>query len=211
MEPTTTPEPLATSYTLDAIVLDTETTGFEVERGHRLVEIASCDVIAGVPDLGWSTLVHPGRPIPEEATKVHGITDAMVAEAPTPEAFARGLRFRLEGAVLCFHNALFDIPFVQELLRQAGADPLTNAVVDTLGLARGIYGHGKWARNGVTDCIGRLQLSAETAHRALGDARMTARLLCYFAGWYEQHKGIASFAELCALSQDIVRRTSWKR
>lgn len=211
MEPTTTPEPLATSYTLDAIVLDTETTGFEVSHGHRLIEIASVDVIAGVPDLDWSTLVHPGRPIPEDATRVHGITDAMVAESPTPEAFARGLRFRLEGAVLCFHNAPFDLPFVQELFRLAGAEPLTNAVVDTLGLARGIHGAGRGARNGVSALTARLQLPQETAHRALGDARMTARLLCYFAGWYEQHKGIASFAELCALSQDIVRRTSWKR
>lgn len=196
------------SYQLDAIVLDTETTGFKVEEGHRIVEIATVEIFAGRPEEGWSTLVNPGRPIPADATKVHGVTDEMVKGAPRAADFASGLRYRLGAGMLCFHNAPFDLPFIQQLLEAGGADLLTNPVVDTLGLARNCYGTGK---NSLSELNARLGLPSESAHRALGDARMTARVLVLLAGWHERHKGICSFAELAALSQDVVRRTSYRR
>jgi hypothetical protein len=53
----------------------------------------------------------------------------------------------------------------------------------------------------------RLGVKRETAHRALGDAIMTANVLTLMARWYSRHKGINTLAELAALSQDIVRTT----
>lgn len=197
------------SYALSCIVMDTETTGFRVEEGHRLVEIAAVEIEGGrIVDDGWASLVHPGRPIPVDATRVHGITDAMVKDAPRPEAIGSGLRWRLGTTALCFHNAEFDLPFVRQFFDQAGAPEITNAVVDTLGLARSVYGTG---RNSLGELNARLGLPSESAHRALGDARMTARVLILLAGWHERHKGIRTLDELAAYSQDIVRTTNAAR
>lgn len=219
MDPSTTtgaaapeidPGPLhgPTSYRLDCVVLDTETTGFEVPKGHRLLEVAMVQVRANVLAEDWSTLVNPGRGIPIDATRVHGITNEMVATAPFPESVGNGLRFLLGEQPLCFHNAPFDLPFMQQFFSDAGAEQLKAPVIDTLGLARNVYGTGK---NSLGDLNARLNQPSETAHRALGDARMTARVLILLAGWHERERGIRSLVELAALSQDVVRRTSFRR
>jgi len=197
---------------LDCIVMDTETTGFKVHDGHRLVEVATVEVHAGVPEPeGWSTLVHPGRAIPEGASVIHGITDLMVANAPPPEAIAAGLRYRLGDRALVFHNATFDIPFLQQFFHEGEADGLTAPVIDTLGLARSAFGSGPGAKNKLVEVCARLEMPPETAHRALGDARMTARILIVLAAWHEQHKGIRTLNELAAYSQDVIRKTSFGR
>ena len=77
-------------------------------------------------------------------------------------------------------------------------------MIDTLGLARGIYGTGG---NALEKLCERLGVKRETAHRALGDAMMTANVLTLMARWYSRHKGIHTLAELAALSQDIRRTT----
>lgn len=194
------------AYSLDCVVMDTETTGMNPADGARLIEVATVEIIAGTiePD-GWSTLVNPGRPIPADATRVHGITDEMVKGAPLPADIASGLRARLGAAALAFHNAPFDLPFLRQFFEDGGAPGLEAPVIDTLGLARSIYGTG---RNGLSDLSARLGMPKETAHRALGDARMTARVLIALAGWHERHRGIKTLAELAAHSQDVVRSTS---
>jgi DNA polymerase-3 subunit epsilon len=201
------------SYPIDCIVLDTETTGFRVSAGHRLVELAMVHVEAGAITREWLTLVHPGLAIPPDATSVHGITNEMIAEAPTPQGVGFGVRFILGDALLGFHNAPFDLPMLQQFFTDAGAEPLTNPVVDTLGLARSCYGFGRGVSNKLTDVCDRLNFPRETAHRALGDAKMTARLLVPLAGWHERHKGITTLMELAAFSQDIMRTTEakWRR
>lgn len=102
-------------------VIDTETTGFPTEEEkHALVEVASCDVSIGstgeieVYD-PRSMLVNPGRPIPPEASAVHHITDADVAEAPPPDA---GCAFLMEGAVDIF--ASFNMDFDKEFFGGGG-------------------------------------------------------------------------------------------
>ena len=103
------------------------------------------------------------------------------------------------------HNAPFDLPFLQELMRSAGQRPLLNPVVDTLGLARGLFGSGG---NSLSPLAERLGIPAESAHRALGDALTTARLLLELAGRWERERGIGSLAELAAASQDVMRLTA---
>ena len=93
-------------------VLDTETTGLNPDEGHALVEIARVSVMDGVIGPTWSSLVRPGRPIPPEATAVHGITDAMVAEAASVAEVAERVRRDCEDRTLVFHHAAFDLPFL---------------------------------------------------------------------------------------------------
>lgn len=183
-------------------VVDTETTGMSPAHGAALVEVARVHVTDGSLGEGWSSLLRPGRPIPPDATAVHGITDAMVADAPEPTQIATALRADLGDRMLVFHNASFDLPFLAAMLRAAGAPPIFNPVVDTLGLARGLFGAGS---NALGQLAARLGLPPETAHRALGDARTTARLFVMLAPRWEQEKGVRSIAELAAASQDVMR------
>ena len=64
---------------ITVMVVDTETTGFRVGDGHRLVEVACVTVTDGRVADTWSSLVNPGRPIPPDATRIHHITDAMAS------------------------------------------------------------------------------------------------------------------------------------
>ena len=175
--------------------------------GAALVEIARVEIEDGALRDAWSSLVRPGRPIPPDAVAVHGITDAMVAEAPTPAEIGARLRERVDDRTLVFHNASFDLPFLVTLLRDSGQPPLLNPIVDTLGLARGLFGAGS---NSLGQLAERMGLPAETAHRALGDARTTARVFLTLAARWESERGIRSLAELAAVSQDVMR-TSHRR
>jgi DNA polymerase III epsilon subunit-like protein len=74
--------------------------------------------------------------------------------------------------------------------------------VDTLGLARGLFGAGE---NALGELAARLGLPDERRHRALGDARTTARVLLALAPRWEAERGIRSLAELAAASQDALR------
>jgi DNA polymerase-3 subunit epsilon len=149
--------------------------------------------------------MRPGAPIPPDATRVHGITDAMVADAPEPADVARTLREACADLPLVFHNAPFDLPFLAALFRETGAKPLYNPVVDTLGLARGLFGAGS---NSLGALAARLELPKEPAHRALGDARTTAGLFLALAARWEAEKGVRSLAELAAVSQDVMRASA---
>ena len=78
-------------------------------------------------------------------------------------------------------------------------------MVDTLGLARGLFDMGGNALGALAE---RLGLPAETSHRALGDALTTARLLLVLGERWEREKGVRSVAELAAASQDVLRLTN---
>jgi len=185
--------------------LDTETTGMSPAQGHALVEVARVAIVDGAIAETWSSLVNPGRPIPPDASNVHGITDAMVAGAPAPGEVGRALRDGCGTATLVLHNAPFDLPFLNAMFRGAGLTPLWNPVIDTLGLARGLFGTGS---NSLGALAAKLGLPKEPAHRALGDALTTARLFLLLAERWRKEKGVSSLAELAAASQDVVRLTA---
>jgi DNA polymerase III subunit epsilon len=184
------------------MAVDTETTGLSPAEGHALVEVATVTIDDSALGDGWSSLVQPGRPIPADAAAVHGITDVMVAQAPTADGVAAELRRRCGDLPLVFHNAAFDLPFLITMLRRAGQPPLLNPIIDTLGLARGLGGPGG---NSLGAVAARLGLPPEPRHRALGDARTTARVLVALSERWESERGVRSLLELAAASQDMLR------
>jgi DNA polymerase III epsilon subunit family exonuclease len=186
------------------VVVDVETTGWNAAN-DSVIEIACVGVDDGALGESWSSLVRPGRPVPPEATRIHGITDAMLATAPMPAAVAGAFRERCGDATVAIHNAGFDLPFLAAMLRRHGAAPLFNPVIDTLGLARGLFGHGG---NSLGELTQRHGIELRGAHRALGDARATAELLMALSPRWEAERGIASLAELEAASQDAIRLTA---
>ncbi len=96
-------------------VFDTETTGLDPKKGHRIIEIAAVRVEGGqiIAERTFTTYVNPERPIPPETRAIHHIDDSMVAGAPTiMEALPAFLEFA-QGTRLVAHNAAFDMGFLQ--------------------------------------------------------------------------------------------------
>src|SRR5262249_56457440 len=115
-----------------------ETPGLDPASGHELIEVACVPIEDGRLGETWSSLIKPRRPIPADAARVHGITDATVADAPGPPEVAATLRQACGDLTLVFHHAAFDLPFLAALMRAGGPPPPWDPAVDTLGLARAL-------------------------------------------------------------------------
>src|SRR5690606_28870570 len=94
------------------VVLDTETTGLMPQLGHRVVEIAAVRLVGWRETARVSSLVNPGRPIDPGASRVNGIYDDDLVDAPPFSDVFLQLQSLLEGALLVAHNALFDASFL---------------------------------------------------------------------------------------------------
>ena len=152
-------------------VIDVETTGFS-PVADRVVEIGCAEVEDDQIVARWSTLVNPGRAIPAEATAVHGITDAMVARAPGLRLALRYARRLCRGRIVAAHSARFDLSFVG---RSVAVEALC-----TMRLARALFpeapNHKNQTLRQFLNIDGRAGESF-SAHRALGDALVTAHIL----------------------------------
>ena len=116
------------------VFLDLETTGAAAAR-DRITEVGLVEVAHGRPIGEWSTLVNPGVPIPPIIQALTGITDEMVADAPTFDVIAQDLARRLDGKVLAAHNARFDYGFLKSEFGRAGVQ-YSAAVLCTVKLSR---------------------------------------------------------------------------
>lgn len=159
---------------------DTETTGFSPANGDRIVEIALLRFVEGEVADKFVSLIHPQRPIPPLVTEMcHGITNAMVAESPTfTELFPKIVDFIGEDP-LVFHNAPFDLPFLEMESRLAGEEwPSRYRVYDTLDISRKSRLFGRSHR--LPDLAMEIGLS-QRFHRAEADAYAVGKLLLHLA------------------------------
>jgi DNA polymerase-3 subunit epsilon len=150
------------------IFLDLETTGAAAQF-DRITEIGLIEVDRGRPVGEWSSLVNPERPIPSTIESLTGITDAMVADAPTFAELAPELYQRLAGKTLVAHNARFDFGFLRQEFRRVGLK-YAPEVLCTVRLSRRLYPQER--RHNLDSVIARHGLSCESRHRALPDARV---------------------------------------
>ncbi len=188
-------------------VLDVETTGWRPSAGDTILEVGLVIVDDGRVSDEWSSLIGPRRPIAEQATRVHGIGEEMLEGAPPAADVARIVRRVCGDLPLVFHNASFDLAFLQALARAGLVPGFYAPVIDTLGLARGLFGSGG---NSLGELMVKLALPPEDSHRALGDARTTARVLLRLVPLWERDRGIRTLARLAALSQDAIREAARK-
>jgi DNA polymerase-3 subunit epsilon len=151
--------------------VDLETTGTRAEA-DRITEIGivRVDGLDGGEShvTEWSSLVDPEVPIPAAIQVLTGITDAMVASAPTFSSIAGDVSRMLSGCVFTAHNARFDYGFLKHAFARLER-PFAARVLCTVRLSRrlfpGVEGHGLDA------VIARHSLVVTERHRALGDAR----------------------------------------
>jgi len=161
------------------IAADVETTGLSAADGHRVCEVALLRFLRGTVIDSFVSLVNPLRPIDPGASAVNGITDAMVAGAPTfADLLPRILDF-LSDDPLVFHNAPFDLSFLRSEARLAGG--------------RGREPRDRYADAGTAGGALPLQLPAEhlhgTRHRlhlpsAEADAWAAGKLLLHLSEGY---------------------------
>ena len=101
------------------IILDTETTGLEVQQGHRIIEIGA--VLLNdrkKSEEHFHTYLNPSRLIDEEASKVHGIMNEDLLDKPYFEEVAEEFLEFVDGSTLVIHNAAFDVGFLNNELKQ---------------------------------------------------------------------------------------------
>ena len=200
---------------LPLAVIDFETTGFDSEL-DRVVEVGVVCFHHGEVSNRVNWLVQPGMPIPEGAISVHGITDAMVADAPGFAQVAEELRQVLVGHLPVAYNATFDRKFMHAEMARAGVtrdlppaiDPKVTWV-DPLVWVRELMSEEKSKRLG--DICERLGVPLSDAHRAWADAEATGKVLLALADRMPQ-----TYAELIRIqdqygAQQEVELADWRR
>jgi DNA polymerase III subunit epsilon len=171
-------------------VIDFETTGLSSEN-DRILEIGVACFAGGQLTALENWLVNPGIPIPEDARKVHNISDEEIAGAPPFDKLLGKLREVLRGHLPVAYNAAFDRGFLQaELARAAAAaSPKSAAVsgelppafvpdvvwIDPLVWVRELYREDKSKK--LTEIAARLGIALDRAHRAASDAEAAGRVL----------------------------------
>jgi DNA polymerase-3 subunit epsilon len=176
------------------IILDTETTGID-PRDHRVIEIGCLEIEDFIPTgRTFHRYINPDRAIEAEAERVHGISNAMVADKPRFREVCDELLDFFGDAVLIAHNAAFDRGFVNAELRRIGRDaPPEHRWVCTLQLAQKRYP----GMHNSLDALCRrynVSLSERDKHGALLDARLLASVYLELKGGRERSLDFAAVA-----------------
>lgn len=158
------------------VVVDLETTGSS-PAGSQITEVGAVKVCGGQVLGEFQTLVRPASPIPPFISVLTGITNAMVADAPSIRTVLPEFLQFAAGSVLVAHNAGFDVSFLKAAAAETGHPWPGFAVIDTVRLARQLV-HKDEAPNHKLASLARLFGAATTPdHRALHDARATVDVL----------------------------------
>ena len=161
------------------IFLDTETTGLSPEAGDRIVEIGCIEMVnRRLTGESRHVYLNPERKGSEEAIRIHGLTDAFLADKPKFAEVADDLLGFLAGAEVIIHNAAFDVGFLNGELKRLRRQPfhiVAAKVTDTLLMAREMF-PGK--ANSLDALCRRLDVdnTKRNLHGALLDAGLLAEV-----------------------------------
>lgn len=164
------------------IVLDTETTGLSPVTGDRIVEIGCVELINHIPTgKHFHVYLNPERDMPEDAFKVHGLTDDFLSDKPLFSMVAEDFVRFLGDATLIIHNAPFDMGFLNAELERARLPGLLNEVIDTVMLAREVHPGARVSLDALCKHYG-IDNSRRTLHGALLDSEILAEVYLELIG-----------------------------
>lgn len=159
------------------VVFDSETTGLDPVT-DEVVQLGAVRVVNGkiVAGEAFETLVKPGIAIPKRSTEVHGISNAMVAEAPGFDSVCTEFQAFAEGSVFVAHNADFDMAFLHRQALKTGQQ-FDHPVLDTVLMSAVIFGGSAvHTLDAICDRLG-IVIPHALRHTAMGDAVATAEAL----------------------------------
>lgn len=164
------------------IVLDTETTGLSPHDGDRLVEIGCVELINHIPTgKNFHVYINPQRSMPEEAFRVHGLSEEFLSDKPLFADVAEDFRGFIGDATLVIHNAPFDMGFLNAELERAGQSRLGNEVIDTVMVARKKHPGARVSLDALCKHYG-IDNSRRTLHGALLDSEILAEVYLELIG-----------------------------
>jgi len=160
----------------EVVVFDLETTGLNAWAGDEIIEIGAMKIYGNEVDENnhFHTLINPKRLIPPDASRINGITNEMVANAPTlDEVFPKFLDF-VGNAWLVAQNAKFDMGFIMKNLMQRKINKQIE-VYDTIAFSKRIFPTEK--RHNLDVICERLNFKYDKSdrHRSIGDVKLTAK------------------------------------
>lgn len=158
------------------IVFDLETTGFNPGK-DKITEIGAIKIKNGEIVDRYQTFVNPQQPISQEVIELTGITNEMVANAPTIEEVLPNFLDFIKDGVLVAHNAEFDVSFISYFAKDINYE-IKNSVVDTLGLSRLLL--PKLTKHKLNFVAQELDIELKNHHRAIDDAYTTALIFLEF-------------------------------
>ncbi|MEX6723675.1 DNA polymerase III subunit epsilon [Parapedomonas caeni] len=165
------------------IVFDTETTGFDPDKGDRLIEIGCVELVNRLPTgRTFHQLINPERDVPKGAEEVHGISTEMLKDKPLFAAVVDDFLAFVGDAPLVAHNAEFDFRFLNWELKNLGRPVMSwSRMVDTLDIAKRMFPGAKASLDMLCSRFG-IDRSARTKHGALLDAQLLAEVYLELMG-----------------------------
>jgi DNA polymerase-3 subunit epsilon len=190
------------------IVLDTETTGLDVRKGDRLIELGCIELFNRVPTgKEFHSLLNPEtRDVHPEAERTHGISTAMLTDKPFFRDKVDDFLAFIGDTTLVIHNASFDIGFINMELELIGRPPLAmDRVVDTLALARRRHPAGPNTLDALCKRYG-IDASKRTKHGAIMDSELLAKVYIELLGERQATLGLARANTASTATEQTGRR-----
>lgn len=190
------------------ITLDTETTGLSPADGHRIIEIGCVELLNHVPTgRTYQIYINPERGVPDEAFRVHGISDAFLADKPMFADIVDEFLGFIGESTLIMHNAPFDLGFLNaELTRHDRPRISTDRTIDTVQLARQKFPGAPANLDALCKRFG-IDLSARALHGALKDAELLAAVYLQLIGGREPGLVLVRARASTAATRHSVART----
>lgn len=175
------------------ISLDTETTGLNPKSGHRIVEIGCVEMINHIAtDQYFHVYINPERDMPEEAFKVHGLSEEFLSTKPKFKEVASDFLDFIGESPLVIHNAAFDMGFLNWELENLGKPALDIArSIDTVQIARKKFPGAQANLDALCRRFG-IDNSSRELHGALLDAQLLADVYLELMGGRQTGLGLSA-------------------
>ena len=186
-------------------VLDVETTGLSA-RNNRVIEIGIIKLNNLKIVDRYQTLINPGCKIPSFITQFTGIDNDDIYDAPFFSEVMTKIEEFIGDSVVTGHNLNFDLSFLRYEFMRSGNEPIANPNVCTLKIARKLYPMLK--SKSLASVTKHLRLKNPTAHRALGDAEVTAKILVKMIRELQKKQSINFLGELIQYQSGVKSATT---
>ncbi|MFH1316805.1 MAG: exonuclease domain-containing protein [Candidatus Woesearchaeota archaeon] len=174
------------------VVVDIETTGLS-SHYHKITEIAAIKMRNHKKIDEFCTLVNPKVDIPRFITRLTGIDNELVQDAPKIDKVIPHFNEFLSDHPFVAHNAWFDYSFLDHATRKNLKTYLTNDVICTCKLARRLL--PDLPRKNMAYVCSHFNITNKKAHRAMGDATATSKILSRFIRMLEE-RGLKEYEDI---------------